>query len=134
MECTLVRDTLWTGKYKEPWVNDTNSKWVVFCLTPCEQLFNYIYYGVDKLHLDELVIIPALYYTNTLSWLFIVIAHCNISPWVDMWLAPLGHIILIQINKFLFLLLNDACWVEEKQIAFLYRFKVDSTRALTLDS
>jgi hypothetical protein len=26
----------------------------------------------------------ALFYTNTLSWIFIVLAHWNNSPWIDM--------------------------------------------------
>jgi hypothetical protein len=49
----------------------------------------------------------ALYYTNTLSWICIVLAHWNNSPRLDMslhwdtlsWFRP---------NHYLFLLLNDA--------------------------
>ena len=53
----------------------------------------------DKFHFDELIIIPPLYYTNTLSWLFIVIAHCNISPCVAMWLL-LDVLFWFKDNKF----------------------------------
>jgi hypothetical protein len=43
------------------------------CLTPSEHLFQ-PYHGENKLHFD-IEMMSALYLTNTLSWIFIVIAH-----------------------------------------------------------
>jgi hypothetical protein len=44
------------------------------CLTPNQQFFQ-LYYGENKLMFNEMVMKSALYYTNTLSWIFIVLAH-----------------------------------------------------------
>jgi len=41
-----------------------------------------LYHGGYKLHFNEMMSI--LYYTNTLSWIFIELAHWNNSPRVDM--------------------------------------------------
>jgi len=38
----------------------------------------------------------ALYKTYTLRLILIALAHCNNSPRIDIYVAPLGHIILIQ--------------------------------------
>ena len=43
-----------------------------------------VYHGENKLIFNEMMMRSALYYTNTLSWIFIVPAHWNNSP--------LGHI------------------------------------------
>ena len=42
-----------------------------------------LYYGENKLIFNEMMMRSALFYTNTPSWIFIVLAHWN-SPWVDM--------------------------------------------------
>ena len=33
------------------------------------------YHGENKLSFNEMMMMPALYYTNTLSWILIVLAH-----------------------------------------------------------
>ena len=38
----------------------------------------------NKLISNEMIMRSALLQTNTLSWIFIVLAHWNKSPWVDM--------------------------------------------------
>ena len=40
-----------------------------------------LYYGVNKLIFNEMMMRSILYKTNTLSWIFIVLAH---SPQIDM--------------------------------------------------
>ena len=57
------------------------------------------------------MIISTLYMTNTLSWIFIVLAHWNNSPRVDMSLHTLSWFRAI---RSLLLLLN-AVWLAEQQ-------------------
>ena len=38
----------------------------------------------NKLHFDEMMMMSASYETSILSWIFIVVAHWNNSPLVDM--------------------------------------------------
>jgi hypothetical protein len=52
------------------------------------------YHGENKWIFNEMMMSSALYKTNTLSWLFIGLAHWNNSLRVDMSLH-FGHIILI---------------------------------------
>jgi len=47
----------------------------------------------NKLYVDEIVMISALQLTDTLSWIFIVLAYWNKS--VSRQVVPPGHIILI---------------------------------------
>jgi len=42
-----------------------------------------LYHGENKLHFNE-IMMSALYYTNTLSWILIVLVHPNNNPRVDM--------------------------------------------------
>ena len=48
----------------------------------------------EQVKFDEMITMFALYKTNTLSWIIIVLAHWNNSPRLDMSLH-LGHIIMI---------------------------------------
>ena len=53
-----------------------------------------LYHGENELIFNEMMVRSALYKTNTLSWICIVLAHWNNNPRIDM--SPrLGHIILI---------------------------------------
>jgi len=52
------------------------------CLTPNEQFSAYIM--ARQVTFDELMVVPALYWTNTLSWKLIVLVHWSNSPRVDM--------------------------------------------------
>jgi len=60
----------------------------------------------------------AFYYTNTLNWIFIVLAHLNNSPWID--LPHSDTLSLFRANQSLLFLLNAACLAERQQIPFLY--------------
>ena len=55
--------------YQYEWVSDC-------CLMPIQQFFSYIMVRTND---DEV-----RFYTNTLSWIFIVLSHWNNSLWVDM--------------------------------------------------
>ena len=61
---------------------------------PIQQFVSYIMERENKLIFNEMMMRSALYWTNTLSWIFIVLAHWNNSPRVDMSVNS-GHIILI---------------------------------------
>ena len=43
-----------------------------------------LYHGENKLILNELIMMSALYLTNRLCWIFIVLAHWHNSPRVDI--------------------------------------------------
>jgi hypothetical protein len=43
-----------------------------------------LYHGENKLIFNEMKMRPAVYYNNTLSWIFIVLAHWNNSLWIDI--------------------------------------------------
>jgi hypothetical protein len=53
------------------------------CLTQNEQFFQ-LFHGKNRLHSDEMMMMSILYTTNTLSWIFIVLARLNNSQWVDL--------------------------------------------------
>ena len=90
------------------------SEWLLFNTnSPIFQL----YHGENKLILNELMMRSTLYYTNTLSWIFIVLAHLNNSLWVDM--SPHDTLFWFRVNHSLLFLLNDACLVEKQQILIL---------------
>ena len=59
-----------------------------------------------------------LYYANTLSWIFIVLAHWNNSPQKDM--SPHSNTLSwFRANQLLFLL-NAACLAEKQQMPISY--------------
>ena len=43
-----------------------------------------LYHGENKLIFNEMMIRSTLYWTNTVCWIFIVLAHWNNSPRIDM--------------------------------------------------
>ena len=57
----------------------------------------------------------ALYLTNTLCWIFIVLAHWINSLWIDMSLHS-DTLSWFRANQSLLFLLNDACLLEKLQI------------------
>ena len=50
-----------------------------FYLTPSEQFFSYIMTSISYIF-DVMMMMSALYYTNMLSWIFIVLAFWNTTP------------------------------------------------------
>jgi hypothetical protein len=80
------------------------------CLTPSEQFCSYIMAGT----FDLMLMMSALYFTNKLSWILIVLVHWNNSPQVDM-LLHLDTLAWFRANHTLLLLLNAAC-LEKEQI------------------
>ena len=59
------------------------SEWVSECCLTLTQQFQ-LYHSENKLMFNEMMMKYALYYTNTLSWIFILLAHWNNSPRIDM--------------------------------------------------
>jgi hypothetical protein len=71
--------------------------------------------GENKLIFNEMMMRSGLYLTNTLSWIFIVLAHWNNSPQVDM-LPHADTLSWFQANQSLLFLLNAECLAEKQQI------------------
>ena len=74
-----------------------------------------LYHGENKLIFNEMMMRFTLYYTNTLIWIFIVLAHWNNSPRVDV-LPHLDTLSWFRANQSFFFLLNAACLAEKQQI------------------
>ena len=91
------------------------SEWLLFNVSSA--IFQ-LYYGENKLIFNEMMMRSALFQTNTLSWIFIVLAHWNNSPWSDMSLLS-DTLFWFRANQSLLFLLNAACLVEKQQIPIL---------------
>jgi hypothetical protein len=61
------------------------SEWL---LLSANSAFFQLYHGENKLIFNEMMMRSALYQTNTLNWILLVLAHWNNSPRVDMSLQP----------------------------------------------
>ena len=68
-----------------------------------------------SLHFNEIMMRSTLFKTNTLSWIFILLAHWNNSPCIDMSLHS-GTLFWFRDNQSLLLLLRAACLAEKQQI------------------
>jgi hypothetical protein len=73
-----------------------------------------IYHGDN----NEMMIRSALYQTNTLSWIFIVLAHWNNIPRIDM-LPHSDTLSWFRANQSLLFLLIAAWLAEKQQISIL---------------
>jgi len=96
-------------------VNIRVSEWLLFNANSA--IFQ-LYHGVNMLIFNEMMMRSALYYNNTLSWNFIVLAHCNNSPRVEMSLQS-DTLFWLRANQSLLFLLNAACLAEKQQIPIL---------------
>ena len=59
-------------------------EWVSDCCLASTQQFFQLYHGENKLIFNEMMMRSALFQTNTLSCIFIVLAHWNNTPRIDM--------------------------------------------------
>jgi len=71
-----------------------------------------LYHGESKLMFNEMMIRSALYYTNTLIWICIVLAHRNNILRIDT--SP--KISLFRANQSWIFLPNAVCLVKKQQI------------------
>ena len=94
--------------YLSRWV----SEWLLF---NANAAILQLYHGEKKLLFDEMMLRSALYLTSTLSWIFIVLAHWNNSPWVDMSLHS-GTLFMFRANQSLLFLLSDSYLGEKQQV------------------
>ena len=79
-----------------------------------------LYHGENKLIFNEMMMRFALYQINTLSWIFIVLAHWNNSPRIDMYPhSESDTLYWFRATQSLLFLLNAACLVEKQQIPTL---------------
>ena len=104
------------------------------CLTPIQQLFSAISRRVHvNYHWDQMMIRSALFHTNTLGWIFIMLAHWNNSPRVYMSLHA-DTLFWFRANQSLLFLLIAVC-LAHKQIVFgLTRAGLEPTVYHTLGS
>ena len=72
-----------------------------------------LYHGEKKLIFNEMMVVrSALYKTKTVNWIFIVLAHWNISPWINILLHS-DTLSWFRAKKSL-LFLFIAAWLAEK--------------------
>jgi hypothetical protein len=76
-------------------------------------------HGENKIIINEMMMRFALFYTNTLSWIFIVLANWNNSPRVDMSIHS-ETLFWFRANQSFLFLLNAACLAEKQQMPILY--------------
>ena len=67
--------------FQYPLLIDWVSGWLLFNANSA--IFQ-LCYGENKLIINEMMMRSALFWTNTLNWIFIVLAHWNNSPRVEM--------------------------------------------------
>jgi len=77
-----------------------------------------LYHGDNKLIFNKMMMRSALFYTNTLSWIFIVLTHWNNNQWIDMSLH-LNTLFWFGANQSLLFLLYAKCLAEKQQILIL---------------
>ena len=85
---------------------------------PIQQFVSYIMERENKLIFNEMMTRSALYWTNTLSWIFLVLVHWNNSPRVDMSVNS-DTLFWFRANQSLLFLLNAACLADKQQIPIL---------------
>jgi hypothetical protein len=78
-----------------------------------------IHIPYTKLHCNEIMMMFALYCTNTLVGVFVVLVHCNNYLRVDM-SADSRSLFKFRDNQLLLLLLRDACVVEKLEFPILW--------------
>jgi hypothetical protein len=110
---SVIFRTLRNG-VKGEWVN----QWVVVVH---RQLSNFqLYHGEKKLIFNETMMMrSALYQTNTLSWVFIVLSHWNSSPRIAM-SSHSDTLSWFRANQSLLFLCNAARRVEKQHIPILF--------------
>ena len=101
----------WVFVDRSYWV----SEWLFF--NSISAIFQ-LYYGEHKLIFNEIRMRSALFLTNTLSWIFIVLAQWNNSPRVDMSLHS-DTLFWSWSNQSLLFILNVACLAEKQHIPIL---------------
>ena len=90
-----------------------SSEWISVCI--CNTAIFQLYHGDNKLIFNEMMMRSALYQTNTRRWFFIVLAHWNNSPPIDM-VPHSDTLFWFRANQFLLVLLNAVCLVEKQHI------------------
>jgi hypothetical protein len=93
--------------FRAAWV----SEWLLFNANSA--IFQ-LYHDENKLIVNEI-----MYKTNTLSWIFIVLAHWNNNLRVDMSLHS-DTLFWIRANQSLLFFLNAACLIEKQQFYSLW--------------
>ena len=67
--------------FQYPLLIDWVSEWLLF---NANSLIFQLYYGENKLIINKMMMRSALFWTKTLSWIFIVIAQWNNCPRIEM--------------------------------------------------
>ena len=86
------------------------SEWLLFYANSANIL---LYHGENKLIVNVMMMRSALFETNTLSWIFTVLAHWNNST------PHLDTLFWFRVNQSLLLLLSAACLAAKQQIPIL---------------
>ena len=99
------------------WSSRSASGVIDCCLNTNTAIFQ-LYHDKNRLIFNEMMMRSTLYKINTLSWIFIMLAHWNNSPQIDISLHSDTLFWLRAIQSLLFLL-NAACLAEKQQIPIL---------------
>ena len=91
------------------------SEWLLF--NTKWSFFFWLYHGENKLHSIRWWC-PHCTRPTCLVGFFLVLVHCNKSPWIDMSLHY-ATLLRFRANQSLLLLLNAACLAEKQQISIL---------------
>jgi hypothetical protein len=89
------------------------NEWLLFNANSA--IFQLYHGGENKLIFNEMMMRSALFYSNTLSWIFIVLDHWNNGSRIDMSLHSNTLFWSSEPTSLLFLL-NAACLAEKQQI------------------
>jgi len=92
--------------------NSHGNRFLIFILFSVLGLIE-LYHGDTKLYFNNMMMVPVLYYTNTLSPIIIVLAHWNNSPGINMSLHS-DTLSWFRANQSLLFLLNDVCLAEKQ--------------------
>jgi hypothetical protein len=108
--------------YERRWIDGVNSRTV----SVYSSIFQ-LYHGDNKLIFNKMMKMSTLFYTNALSWIFIVLAHWNNCPRVDISLHS-NTFFWFRADQPLLFLLNDV-WATNTNFSLWF----DPTRYRTYD-
>jgi hypothetical protein len=90
-----------------------------------------LYHGENKLIFNEMMMRSALFLTNKLSWIVIVLAHWNNSPGVDMSLHS-DTLFCIRADQSVLFLFNAGCLAENPRSTALEASTLTITPSMRL--
>jgi hypothetical protein len=88
------------------------------CLMPNERFFSYIMVRTSYVANNEVIMMSSLYYTNTVSWIFIFLAHFKKKRSADNMSLHSDTLSWFWASQYFLFLLNAACLAESNKYQF----------------